>query len=386
LAEDYFHRLARSVGQAWIRRAERHLERFPDAPELGWLYRLQMQLALANRLPEEALRLADRSLEVARRTGDTDLEALALQDRGRVLVALGRVVEGMELIEDAMTAATGGELGPHTTGRTLCNMMSTCEALGDVSRAAEWHEVVHSWSESHAESGFPGICRVHRAGILRRRGDLSQAELEAKRAAQELETFMFDVAGEAFYELGEIHLRMGDLRTAEDMFTEAHARGRNPQPGLALLLLAKGKGDAALPMIERALAESGPGALDRAKLLPATIEIYIAGDKLDAAASAAAELEIVTMTYTSPALVAAAALGRGRLELGRGRAREALVELQRARRIWTEIELPYELAVTRVLIARAHSLVGEIEESMLEKNAALVTLGRIGATLPASGG
>ena len=37
LAEDHFHRLARSVAQGWLRRAERHLEGLPDAPELGWL-------------------------------------------------------------------------------------------------------------------------------------------------------------------------------------------------------------------------------------------------------------------------------------------------------------------------------------------------------------
>lgn len=80
---------------------------------------------------------ADRALEIARRVGDTDLEALALQDRGRGLVALGQVKEGMALIDEAMTAATAGELTPRTTGRAYCNMMSTCERLGDFGRAAD---------------------------------------------------------------------------------------------------------------------------------------------------------------------------------------------------------------------------------------------------------
>jgi hypothetical protein len=39
LAEDHFHRLARSVGQGWLRRAERHLEGLADVAERGWLYR-----------------------------------------------------------------------------------------------------------------------------------------------------------------------------------------------------------------------------------------------------------------------------------------------------------------------------------------------------------
>ena len=83
---------------------------------------------------------ADRALEIARRVGDTDLETLALQDRGRALVALGRVKEGMALIDEAMTAATAGELTPRTTGRAYCNMLSICERLGDFGRAAEWYE------------------------------------------------------------------------------------------------------------------------------------------------------------------------------------------------------------------------------------------------------
>jgi tetratricopeptide (TPR) repeat protein len=198
LAEDHFHRLARSVGQGWLRRAERHLEGLPDVPERGWLYRLRFVVALdAERKPEEAMEYADRALEIARRVGDTDLEALALQDRGRGLVAMGQVKEGMALIDDAMTAATAGELTPRTTGRAYCNMMSTCEQLGDVGRAAEWYDAAHSWSEPYTGSGYPGICRVHRAGILRLRGSLREAEHEARRAADELVDFLADVAGEA---------------------------------------------------------------------------------------------------------------------------------------------------------------------------------------------
>ena len=49
-----------------------------------------------------------------------------------------------------------------------------------------------------------------------------------QRILAELADFLADVAGEAFCELGEIRLRMGDLPTAETMFGEAHARGRDP--------------------------------------------------------------------------------------------------------------------------------------------------------------
>jgi tetratricopeptide (TPR) repeat protein len=380
LAEDHFHRLARSVGQGWLRRAERHLGGLPEVSEHGWLHRLHAVVAFeAEGNPHEAMEHADRALDIARRVGDTDLEALALQDRGRILVALGRVADGMALIDDAMTAATAGELTARTTGRAYCNMMSTCERLGDYGRAAEWHEAAHRWCEPHAESGYPGICRVHRAGILRLRGALPEAEQEARRAAEELGDFLIDVSGEAFYELGEIRLRMGDHTAADAMFGEAHARGRDPQPGLALLRLAQGNGEAARTMIERSLGQPSLAALDRAKLLPALVEIAVACGAVDVAAEGASELEAITTTYSSPALVASAALARGMAELARGKAEDALAHLRRARRIWTEIDLPFELARTRLLLSQAYSALGDRDEAAMEERAALAIRSRIGA-------
>jgi tetratricopeptide (TPR) repeat protein len=314
--------------------------------------------------------------------GDTDLEALATQDRGRILVALGRVADGMALIDDAMTAATAGELTPHTTGRAYCNMMITCERLGDYGRAAEWHETARRWTRPHAESGFPGICRVYQAGILRLRGELPEAEQEARRAAEELGDFLIDVSGEAFYELGEIRLRMGDHPAADAMFGEAHARGRNPQPGLALLRLAQGNRAAARTMIERSLSQPGLAALERAKLLPALVQIATASGAVDVAAEGASELEAITTTYTSPALVASAALARGTVELARGEAEDALAHLRRAGRIWTEIDLPFELARTRLLLSEAYSALGDRDEAAMEARAAAAIMGRIGAADP----
>jgi tetratricopeptide (TPR) repeat protein len=378
LAEDHYHRLARSVAQGWLQRAERDLSDLPETATHGWLERLRMLQALeVGRDLEAATRHTDRVLEIARRTGDTDLEALAIQDRGRILITLGQVADGMALIDGAMTFATAGELTPRTAGRTYCNMISTCERLGDYGRAAEWHDAAHRWSGAHIDSVFPGICRVHQAGILRLRGSLPEAEQQARRAAEELGGFLKDVAGEAFYELGEIRRWMGDHPGAEAMFGEAHARGRDPQPGLALLRLAQDRAEAARSMIERSLAEPSLLALDRAKLLPAMVEIAVACGATEAAATAAEELEVITRTYTSPALVASAALSRGTVELARGKPQDALHHLRRARRTWTEIDLPFELARTRLLMARAHAALGDGDEAAMEERAAHAITSRI---------
>ncbi|HEX3233478.1 MAG TPA: protein kinase [Gemmatimonadales bacterium] len=378
LAEDHFHRLARSVGQGWLRRAERHLEGLPEAAEHGWLHRLRFVIALDGEgRPEEALQHAETALGIAQRVGDTDLVALALQDRGRALVAIGRVKDGMVLIDEAMTAVMAGELTPRTAGRAYCNMMSTCDRVGDFGRAAEWYDLANAWCEPHAKSGYPGICRVHRAGILRLRGALKEAEHEARRAADELTDFLTDVAGEAFYELGEIRLRLGDLPGAGDMFREAHARGRDPQPGLALLRLAEGKSEAARAMVERALIETGHTALDRAKLLPALVELRVACGDVVAAAEGASELEQISAVYSSPALVASAAVARGRVELARGEAKQAMLHLRRACRIWGDIDLRVDLAQTRLLLSRAYSALGNADEAELEERAARAAMDKM---------
>ena len=47
-------------------------------------------------------------------------------------------------------------------------------------------------------------------------------------------------AAQAFYETGEIRRRMGNLSGAEECFAQAREIGFDPQPGMALLRLARG--------------------------------------------------------------------------------------------------------------------------------------------------
>ena len=66
---------------------------------------------------------------------DPNLRALAIQDRGRVLVLKNQVNEGMRLLDEAMAAALSGELSPLAVGTTYCNMISTCARIADYRRA-----------------------------------------------------------------------------------------------------------------------------------------------------------------------------------------------------------------------------------------------------------
>jgi tetratricopeptide (TPR) repeat protein len=384
VAEDHFHKLARSVGHGWLQRAERHLRGLPESIAHGWMARMHAMIAFEeDRDLERAVALSEDAFEIGRRLEDRDLQTVALQDRGRILVSQGRVSDGMALIDEAMAAATSGQLGPRSTGRMYCNMMSTCTKLADYRRAGEWNEETRRWCTQHGESGFPGICRVHRASLLRLRGAWPEAEAEARRASAELEDFLSDVAAEAYYELGEIRLRMGDLEAADELFRHAHALGRDPVPGLALLRLAQGRSESARALLERALSNPSMPALDRMRLLPAQAEVALATGTLETARATAEELASIADVYASPALAASAAFAHGLLQLGQGDSAHAAVSLRHARTLWKESDLPYEAARARMFLGQAYLACGNRDDAELELQAAATSFERLGAAMDA---
>ncbi len=126
-----------------------------------------------------------------------------------------------------------------------------------------------------------GRCLTHRAELMQLHAAWPEALEEARRAAERCgEGENRAAAGEACYRQGEIHRTRGDLGEAEEAYREASRRGREPQPGLALLRLAQGNLDAASAAIRRVLDETAEAGR-RAKLLPAYVEIMLAVGELD---------------------------------------------------------------------------------------------------------
>ena len=378
LAEIFHHKAARSVSTGWLKRAERLLDNAEDVVEYGYLLRYKMLLALeVDGDTDCALQLSKQCFDIAKRAEDKNLLALSIQDQGRILVAQGQLSQGMALLDEAMAAALSGELDPLTVARTYCNMIATCQKAADYRRAGEWTEEARLWCEPHAGSPFPGICRVHRAEIMRLRGALREAEQEVRRVCADPRGYAY-VAARAFYEIGEIRLRLGDYDGAEKAFGEAHERGCDPVPGLALLLLAQGKADAAANFIKRALAASHP-PLDRARLLPSKIRISLAAADLEGARTSVEELESIASRFGSAALRAASAHAQGSLNLASHDCENACINLHRALQLWLEVDLPYEAAMTRALLARAYRGTGDTASADLELRAARSAFEKLGA-------
>lgn len=378
LAELFYHKAARSVSRGWLKRAERLLENAEDAVEYGYLLRFKTLLAFeVEGDAETALQLAKKCFDIASRAADENLLTLSIQDQGRVLVAQGHLSEGMALLDEAMATALSGELDPFTVARTYCNMIAACEKTADYRRAAEWSEEARHWCEPHAGSPFPGLCSVHRAELMRLRGTLKEAEHEVRRVCADPRGYV-DIAAAAFYEMGEIRLRMGNYEGAEDAFHEAHERGRDPVPGLPLLLLAQGKVDAARSLMTRALAGSLL-PLDRSRLLPSQVRIVLAAGDVEAARASVEELESIASRFGSRALEAAAAHARGSLDLASREFEKGCIRLRRALEFWLEVNLPYEAATTRVLLANAYRGMGDGASAELEFRTARSAFEKLGA-------
>lgn len=381
VSQDYFNKHAHSIGAGWFNRAERLLENEDDCAEKGYLAMAHgMGLMAAGDL-DGALETAKRTLDIGMRFGDRDLQAYGLLIEGYALTQKGEVPQGLALLDEATVAAVSGEIGPLASGLVYCIAISATAQLADYQRAGEWTEASRRWCERQSIAGFPGICRVHRAEIIRLRGSWAEAEQETRRALSELQNFNLDFAAHAFCELGEIRLRMGDLEEAKDAFRQAHELGHNPQPGLAFLYLAEGKVAAAAEAIKRALEEPSLDRLARCRLLPAQVTIAIAAEDLDTARTAADEAEVIAADFGSPVLSAAGMLARAELLLAEGDAGAAVHKSRTSWRAFKEADLPYEAARARMVLGVALQTDGDQEGAELELRAARKTFEKLGAVL-----
>ena len=237
------------------------------------------------------------------------------------------------------------------------------------------------WCAAQPEftGAYRGLCRVHRVVMLRLGGGWPSAEREARLACEQLTHGYGEVvAGGAFYQLAEVHRLRGEFADAEKAYLEAVRYGWDSQPGLALLRLAQGKPAAAAASVRRALAET-TDVLHRSQLLPAAVEILLADSDLTGAAQATEELAAVADDFDTTALRAMAAQASGALRVAQGAAEHALTALRRAGQLWRELDVPYEVARTRVLIAQACRALGDEDSAAIEVDAAREAFQRLGA-------
>jgi class 3 adenylate cyclase len=386
LALAQMQRGAYAVANGWLARSERLLADEQESAAHAFHALARGVSAFDVGQVEEATQQLVRARELGAAHGDRSVEAMALVFEGSARVRSGDVDAGLALLDEATASAVGGEIDPIATGVVYCVTIDSCQALGDCGRAAEWTDAANRWCDRLDITGFPGACRIHRAEIMRLRGEWPRAEDQALTACDELREYNTYITAHGYYEIGEIRRRRGDFAAAQEAYATARELGREPEPGLALLRLAQGKVDTAARAIRRELEREELDPLARAQRLPAQVEIALAAGELKQARDAADELEGIADGFRvgnqrTPALEGTLRFARGQLQLAERDWSGAAASLRAARETWSKVGAPYETAQARLLLGLAYRWDGDEDAARDELTAARSGFDTLGAVL-----
>jgi DNA-binding NarL/FixJ family response regulator len=366
-------------GGGWMARAARIVAEHDTGSEVrGYLLMAEAFGALAEGDLSRAISLSAEAAGIGRRHQDPDLTSLALHQEGQFLLEAGRPDEGLARLDEAMVGLTGGELSPMVTGIVYCGVIAGCWSVYELRRAQEWTTAMTAWCDSQPElASFTGECKVRRAELKQLQGAWSAALDElADVRSEDVDVW---AAGCAAYVRGDLDRLQGAFEAAEEGFSEAARLGFEPQPGLALLRLARGSSQAAAAMMRRSLAETTVVG-KRIELLFAATEIMLTVGEKQEAAKAVEELAALSSSSRSPIVTALHQQALAAVQLADETPEVALAPLRSALGTWVRIPAPYQEARTRVLLAAACRALGDRESANHELDRAKGIFTDLGAT------
>lgn len=365
----------------WLARGRRLVDAIPrDSTVHGYVLLPAALHGLMDGDLATAASLFSEAATIGEHAADLDLATLARMGQGRSLLGLGRVTEGLTLLDEVMVAVTTIDVSPIVTGTVYCSVIEACQDLYDVRRAQAWTAALSRWCASQPDLvPFRSECLLHRAEILQLHGAWPDAMEEAQRACNAGPHVPGGSAtGAAFYRQAELFRLRGAFVEAEQAYRQATRWGRRPEPGIALMKLGRGKRESAATMISRSLSEA-LSPVERAALLGPYAEIMLAVGSIPDARAAADELAAIAAERDAPYLRALAAQSMGHVLLHEGDAQAALAELRQAWTDWQELDAPYHAARVRVLIGLACQTLGDDDTAEMEFDAAHWVFRHLGA-------
>ncbi|MGX5715213.1 LuxR C-terminal-related transcriptional regulator [Arthrobacter sp. MAHUQ-56] len=368
---------ARAAG--WLARSQRLLDELtePDAVQGYVLIPVSLE-RLYGGDPEGALAVFSRIADIGQRFQDRDLAALSLLGTGQAALALGRAEEGLKMFDEVMVAVTAGELSAVPSGIAYCAVIGNCHVAFDLERALQWTAALDRWCRARPDMvAFSGQCQAHRAELFRLHGAWTEALAAAGVAQERSGRGDPQALYGGYYQQGEVQRLSGRLDQAEASFREAARSGYEPQPGLALLWLARGDALRAQAMIRRASATADMAT--RRHLLPALVEIELAVPDVSAARAGAGDLVRFAAECPMPMIRALARQADGAVDLAEGDPAGASLALREAWRVWRDLEVPYEAARCRTLIGQACRDLGDETSARMEFEAAHAEFLELGA-------
>ncbi|WP_413543886.1 LuxR C-terminal-related transcriptional regulator [Citricoccus nitrophenolicus] len=347
-------------------------------------------------------RLAPGVVEAGRKHHDPDLITLGTVAVGRSAIYAGDVRAGLARLDEVMAEILAGAPGPLASGLAWCAAIEGCQEIGAVDRLCEWTRSLTTWCQAPpARELFIGHCSVHRGQVLALHGDWDRAltSFEESRCRHE-ERGDLVAAGWAECGRGDLLRLQGREEQAAAAYRRASTLGCDPHPGLALLWWEQGRRADALAAVHRCLAETVLPA-QRVLLVPAAVELLLtavdsgdageaggAGDTEEALGGLGAlaeELDGLAGLTGCASVAAAAAAAHAGVQLARRDPGGALPYARKAVQGWHAVGCPFEVARSRVMLARALAGVGDKASAQEEVEAARDAFSELGA-LPARAG
>jgi DNA-binding CsgD family transcriptional regulator len=296
---------------------------------------------------------ATLGLEIGRRVGNADLEAAALVRLGYAETALGRVEAGMAHVDEALTAATGGEVRSlDAIGDAICVGIAACELATDWQRIEQWGQAVEGWITSHEHVAVLGFCYACCAEMFIASGEWEMADgllaegLQAMQAANLQARCVHPAA-----KLAELRVMQGRREEAAQLLAGFEELPESTH-ALASLYLANDETAMAAAVLHRRLNAIGQDNVLSAPFLALLVDVQLAQGDLDGAAETASRLDLVAESSPIARVRAMSTLARGRIAAARGDA-EATELLGTAITDFAGQRMPLDSARARFELARA---------------------------------
>ncbi|WP_076865632.1 winged helix-turn-helix domain-containing protein [Bradyrhizobium mercantei] len=369
-----------AIGKGWLARAEDWASRLDDPPTTALLLWMKSKLAAFDGEPEQALALADAAYTAVKYKDALNIEALSLAYRGFYRLCLGDTHGGLaDQDHAAAVALSSNNLDPITGGSLYCNILWAARMFGDWARADQW---TRSYQNFCSSSGMEltGSCQLHRSEVLGIRGSLDEALARIQDALARLTSDAPWSMGDANRVLGDILAAIGHDDAAFEAYDRAYTLGWCPEPGRAMLLLARGEAEAAYASLERSLIGKTWWTLQRRGILLAHLALVAAHTRRAAKAKALiCELSGSPDRWPVPSIRALTNEAQAILALSRQDHEATMRHLHLARQLWSSIDGRVQIVRLRLQIASLQLEHGDVRGATAEVHAAQLVAGELGS-------
>jgi DNA-binding CsgD family transcriptional regulator len=371
------------ASRGWLGRFERLVEQFELPPPMdAWVLLCRASLAAASDDPHAALGYGREALAIARRHPDApgpNAELCALSEIGAALVETGRVEEGTALLDEAMAASLAGDAhSPETVVYASCKTVVACARAAEARRATRWIRAADEFNRSYGSPHVYVLCRLHYGSVLFATGRWAEAEREFRAALEKMpKTTEPRLHVEVLAKLAELRLAQGRIEEAvrlldgfEDNVATSYVLGS--------IHLARGELALAASILGRRVRELGEDCLQCAPLLELLVQVETEQSEVGEATARAGRLAELGKRLDCDVIVAHGERALGRVLVAAGERDRALPHLERALEAFARLEMPLEIARTRLLVAGALDE-AQREVAIADARSALGGFERLGA-------